>query len=79
MRANALDHEIHGTLFEAFGQCHIWDSNILQTKSPPTAFTKEMHMQVFVRLTVMTVTQLIAYAIATVFNDMYQPVFLEQC
>ena len=78
IQADTLDHEIHGTLFEAFGQCHLRDGNILQTVGSPTAFTKEMHVQVFIRFTIVAVAQLIAYTIATIFNDMYQPMLLEQ-
>ena len=78
LRADALDHEIHGTLFEAFGQCHLRNRDIFQTVGSSTAFTEEMHMQVFVCLAVVAVTQLVAHTVATILDNMHQTVLFEQ-
>ena len=37
-----------------------------------------MHVHVVILVCIMTMTQLIAHPVSTVFNDMYQMVFTEQ-
>ena len=78
-RADALYHEIHRSLLKAFRQFYLRNSDMFQTVSLSTLLAVEMHMQVIVRLSIMTATtQFIAHSVATILNDMHQMVLLKQ-
>ena len=52
---------------------------MFQTIGASTPLAEEMHVQVVVGIGIVTVAQLVAYAVATVLDDVHQMVFLEQC
>ena len=78
LRTNTLYHVVDGNLPKAFRQLYFWNGNILQTVCTATSLTKEVDMQVVIHLLIVTATQLVAYAVAAVFNDVYQMVFAKE-
>ena len=66
-------------LLEAFRQVYFRNGDMFQTVGATTHFTIEMHVQVVVRLGIVTATtQLIAHAIASILYHMHQMVLLKQ-
>lgn len=75
---DAFHHVVDRRHDETLGQIDAWHRDMVETVGLLTPFAIEMDVQVVVNTVMVAMTQLIAHAVTTILNDVYQVVFAEQ-
>ena len=75
---DAFHHVVDRRHDETLGQVDAWHRDMVETVGLLTPFAIEMDVQVVVNTVMAAMTQLIAHAVTTILNDVYQVVFTEQ-
>jgi hypothetical protein len=79
LRTEAFGHIVDAGKVVARGECDGRNGNVGQTKGAMAALAVEMYMLIVVGIVaIVAVTELIAYTIATIFDDMHQVVLTEE-